>query len=650
MGTLTLDEYLKKKKEEEDNKIIQSTNKTTSDTIMTLDEYLRSKASTDNVLTLNEYLSKNKTTTTTSNNTNQEWYEGIFKSGAYADGYQAGDFLKTVGSSIGDVGVNLVKGAGGLVEGVGDLVTYGAADVAGFFGNETWANQARENAKKSTVDAIFNPLETELDKNSVFDTKADEVVKGLGYVAAITAVGALTGGAGAALGASGATAATVGTTATTFVSAMGNNMSEALNDGATLEEARVYGVISGLAEAGSELMFGGLGKASEAFGLSKGALDDVLVGGLTKNIKHKLTKTIVQSGLKAGGEGFEEFVSGFVSGMAKRYTYMNKGDNFFEKVADTWNNENLAEQFWMGTITSALAQAPSTIVSGYRGTDYLTGRTENEQKVYDSELNTRKETKVKEATIEKAYNEQIKAQENLGVKLTEEAKAEIRQKVENAYENGTIENIELSKKELNAIEEQLDTDMQEGNISEEGIRKALGENFNVDKKKDKMLMRSMYENAQKYEDFQYEKTDNEKVNTLMQSAVDAGMNNTSKTRKKVQLIAKLTQDTDRQYKFVSPEQLKEMGYNENANGLINKSTGEILINYKNGDGTQFVVGHETTHIFDSKDADGKYSTEYQELQKAIFEYAKVKGVYDARLQSVTDAYKQQLLSETEIKE
>ena len=585
----------------------------------------------------------------------QEWYEGWFKgSEAYNDnkGNWLTDTAVTIGSTVGDVGVNLVKGAGGLVEGVGDLATYGIADVVGVFGNETKANQMRANAKKSTVDEFFQPLESAVDKNSVFDDKSDNIVEGLGYVAAITAVGALTGGAGAALGASSATAATVGTTATTFISGMGNGITQALNDGATLNEARIYGAISGAGEAISELAFGGLGKASEAFGLSKGAFDDVLVGGLTKGIKNKMVKTVTQWGLKSLGEGGEEVISALISAAGKKITYMNKKE-WGEIVKD----EKLAEQFWMGALTSALAQSPSMAKSVKNGTDYLTGRTENEQKVYDSELNTRKEAKVKEATIEKAYNEQIKTYEDLGIKIKDRAKSVIMQKVENAYNEGTLDKLELSKKDLNKIEEQLDTDMEEGNISEEGIRKALGENFDVDKKKDKILMRSMYENAQKYRDFEYKKTDNEKVNKLMQSAVDVGFNNTSKIRKKVELIAKLTKDTDRQYRFATPEQLEQWGYNKDAGGCIDKSTGDILINAKSKSGTQFVVGHETTHIFDSKVKQGKgkhakaeYSKEYQELQKAAFEYAKVKGIYDARLQSVTNAYRQQLLSEEQIKE
>ena len=55
-------------------------------------------------------------------------------------------------------------------------------------------------------------------------------------------------------------------------------MSQAYEGGATDDEAVKYGLIAGIAEAGTELMFGGLGKAVGATGLSKGfmALDDKL--------------------------------------------------------------------------------------------------------------------------------------------------------------------------------------------------------------------------------------------------------------------------------------------------------------------------------------------------------------------------------------
>ena len=60
------------------------------------------------------------------------------------------------------------------------------------------------------------------------------------------------------------------------------------------------------------------------------------------------------------------------------------------------------------------------------------------------------------------------------------------------------------------IEDQVEKDMQDGNISAEKIMKTLGENQDISK--DNLLMRSMYENEQKYNSYQVEQTDNEKVN------------------------------------------------------------------------------------------------------------------------------------------
>ena len=558
-----------------------------------------------------------------------------FKKGAFDDGYQFGDATKTILGTVGDAAVNIGEGIFRLGEGIGDTISYGIADVHDLLGNDEAAEGWRKRTKESATDKVFSPAEEFVDKASVLGDKSDTIAEGLGYVAGITAVGYFTGG--------------VGTTATTFVSSYGHGVSEALNDGATIGEARIYGAISGAGEAVSELMFGGLGKLSGATGLSKGigGLDDMLIGGLTKKIKNKMVKTVVQTGLKATGEGLEEVVSGLISAAGKKASYMSE-----REYSDIVKDEKLAEQFWMGCLTSAIAQGPTSIKSIKSGTDIITGKTENEQKVYDNEVKTRADNKVRQATIEQAYNEQVKAYENLGIKINKKAQAVIMKNVENAYDNGKLEAINLNKKDLGKIEKQVQKDMEDGNISLENIMNILGENKDISN--DNLLMRSMYENEQKYNSYQVQQTDNEKVNVLMQSAVDAGMNNTNKTRRKVELIAKLTKDTDRQYKFVSPEQLKEMGYKENANGLIDKSTGEILINVQSNKGIQSIVGHETTHIFDNKikgkNSIEEYSKEYQELQKAAIEYAKTKGIYEEKVGKITSAYKDLLLNESQIKE
>lgn len=638
---MTWEEFKKKKKQEEANK---ENTKTTNNSTSQMSSWQKYKQEREIKSSQNSSWEKFKQEKTNHNQDETEEENTWFKnSELFSDGYQFGDVTKTALSTIGDIGVNVVKGAAGLGEGIADVISYAGADIYDLMGNDSKADAIRKRTQENTIESIFSPIDNYLDEKSVLGEKSDSIAQALGYIAGNTAVSVLTGGAGGALGASTTVAGTLGSTATIFTSTMGNSMSEALKDGATIDEARMYGAVSGAGEAASELMFGGLGKASSALGLSKGALDDVVVSGLTKNIKNKMVKTIMQSGIKATGEGLEEVVSGLISAAGKKATYMKEKD-----IKEVIENEDLAEQFWMGALTSAIAQAPSTIRSVRNGTDYITGRTNNEQKVYDNEVKERVNERIRQTTIEQAYNEQIKLQENLGIEITEDLKNQIMQKVENAYDNGTLKSIELNRKDKLEIEDQVEKDMQDGNISAENIMKTLGENQDISK--DNLLMRSMYENEQKYNSYQVEQTDNEKVNILLQSAADAGMNNTRKTRRKVELISKLVQDTDRQYKFVSPENLKEMGYNENANGLIDKSTGEILINAHSEKGIQSIVGHETTHIFDNKDSKGTYTKEYQTLQDMTIEYAKTKGIYDSKVKSITDAYGNLLVDENQIKE
>ena len=330
---------------------------------------------------------------------NDEWFKG----GLLEDGYQFGDLSKTVVGTVGDVSTNVVHGIMNIGEGIGDLIQYGAAGIKDLVGDTEGAAQLREDAKFDSVGSLFKPVEEEIDKYSVLGEKSDNLTQTLGYVAGMTAVSIASGGTATALGASGTTAATmatVGSTATTFTSSMGQGMTEAYENGATDTEALIYGAISGAGEAATELMFGGLGKAAGAVGLSKGVgeLDDLVIGGLTKNIKNKMVKTVMESGLKASGEGLEEVVSGLISAAGQKMTYMKDED--INKIV---KDQNLAEQFWMGALTSAIAQGPSTIKSIKNETDYISGKTQNEQKVYDNELQTRTSEKVKETTIDKAY-------------------------------------------------------------------------------------------------------------------------------------------------------------------------------------------------------------------------------------------------------
>lgn len=323
------------------------------------------------------------------------------KSSAFKDGYDFGDITKTVLDTGATLGTEVVKGVANIGENIGDLASYGIAGVADLLGKDEYADKVRKNAQVSLVDKYTKPLSSKIDKNSILGSKGKEMAESLGYVAGTAAIGTATGGTAGILGktAEGAAkAANIATTATTFASSMGSGITEAYQNGATDQEALAYGIISGIGEAGSELMFGGLGKVFGKVGFNPtgGALDEVVVQGLSRNIKNKMVKTLVQSGLMATGEGIEEVVSGVVSAIGKKATFMKEED-----LKNILKDENLAEQFWMGTLTSVIAQAPSTISSIKNKTDYLTGeKWETTQKNETPELSQNAQNNIEQKTIQ----------------------------------------------------------------------------------------------------------------------------------------------------------------------------------------------------------------------------------------------------------
>lgn len=323
------------------------------------------------------------------------------KSSAFKDGYDFGDITKTVLDTSATLGTEVVKGVANIGENIGDLASYGIAGVADLLGNDEYADRVRKNAQVNLVDKYTKPVSSKIDKNSILGSKGKEMAQSLGYVAGTAAIGTATGGTAGILGktAEGAAkAANIATTATTFASSMGSGITEAYQNGATDQEALAYGIISGIGEAGSELMFGGLGKVFGKVGFNPtgGALDEVVVQGLSKNIKNKMVKTLVQSGLMATGEGIEEIVSGVVSAIGKKATFMKEED-----LKNILKDENLAEQFWMGALTSVIAQVPSTISSIKNKTDYLTGeKLETTQKNETPELPQNVQNNIKQQTIQ----------------------------------------------------------------------------------------------------------------------------------------------------------------------------------------------------------------------------------------------------------
>ncbi len=319
-------------------------------------------------------------TTKTQGGNKDSWFKG----GAFADGYDVGDGVKTVLGTIGDIGIGALKGVGRMAEGLVDLGTYGVAGVADLLGADEFAKKAKDVAIYSATDEWTKGMTDYVDKYSVLGNKADSISEGLGQVAAIIGTAGLASAAG--LGSVGASALTTGAMG---LSSMGTNMGEAYESGATDGEAFTYGLTSGAIEAGTELLFGGLGKGVQALGISRGigGLDDIFAKKLaskaasafTNEGVQRLVGNTIEFGVKSAGEGVEEVLAGYGSALMKNLTYMDD-----KKLSEIVADENLLEQFVVGTLVSSIVQSPSYVNANRTGTDFVTGQTYSQEKVIDA--------------------------------------------------------------------------------------------------------------------------------------------------------------------------------------------------------------------------------------------------------------------------
>lgn len=286
----------------------------------------------------------------------------------FKDGYQIGDITKTTLGTTADVGLGVVKGIANFGENIGDLINYGLATsikgvgkLANNQGLQNWAESYKqEAANDEVINNFFKKFDNVTDKYTAAGTTTDQISSGIGNIVAMANGGALLP--------KGAQSLKVGKFAmptTAIVSGAGSGMSEAYRNGATDGEALGYGVLSGLTESFSESLFSGLGsKFTKVYG--EGGLDDFVIKKITDNISNRAFKILTESGLKATGEGLEEVISGFGSAISKKLTYLK--DEEFDKIL---RDEDLLNQFIMGTLTSLVAQTPSTIQSVKTGQDYI---------------------------------------------------------------------------------------------------------------------------------------------------------------------------------------------------------------------------------------------------------------------------------------
>lgn len=594
------------------------------------------------------------------------WFQ---KSEYFKDGtWDKGDLFKTIFGSATDVGENATAGAMGGGEKFLDALAmignalYGsqmsqAAENEMIF--NTLAGKSNENTLKNYTDfqkqatkgteefvkkdlydeeaiakkIISAPIKkkTGIDAEtaSVFGEKSDAVAQSAGQLAATKAL-SLVG---------------VPWFLTTGGTAFGGQAEQALNEGATYEQAMMSATVSAGAEVLSEKLTGGIKFGSKT-------LDEAVTKPLIETISNKAVQKLVNVGVDAVGEGSEEVISSFFSRLG---TALYKEEDLSEILASEDAFNEYLDGFIGGAFLGGASSTGKAVKGKVKGFDPVSELTDNEQKVVDKIVSDRITEKTKD-----------------GNKLTTRDKIKIREAVKTDMEKGrididTLESIlggeaynnykSVAEKE-EALQNEFNTlnKMKQGDMTGEQLdrraelKQQLEELKSKSKKtelkdklskdvfalaKDSRLVESYNEKARRGKAFEADlsKYDAAQQETI-KKAVDSGiLNNTNRTHEFVDMLAKISADKGVLFDFTSNEKLKNSSFaleGKTVNGYVT-GDGNVAVNVDSSKSLNTVVGHEITHILEGTEL-------YDALHQSIVEYAKAKGDYDGRYKTIEKLY------------
>lgn len=599
-----------------------------------------------------------------------------FKSGLFEDGYDFGDITKTILGTNKDFADDFFSGVAGIGEGLVDTAAYAAGGIAKKLGKDEFAKKTQKFIERDLVEeyqlgdklarqvnpgikgiSLLNDLvnKSDSEKASVLGEKTDSLVQSGGQLAgtfALQSVG-------------------VPWWLTTGVTSFGGGTEEAFQNDATYGEAGAYGLINAGAEILTEKIFGGIKFGGKA-------LDEGLKKKLAGGIANKTLRTLTKFGWDMAGEGTEEVLSEVITNIGKKLTYEDEA-TLKELVLSEEAMDGYLESFIGGAVLGGGFNVGKLHNSVKTGRDYDTGLTDNEQSVVDAEIKSRTAEKQKNAAVKERISRVIEEQEKTFGTLSETEKKRIKERVQMQLDNGEIDftTAQLSKQEQAEIEKQVREDLEKGYIGIDSIESTLASektskikelesqliNITDDAKKaeiqaeikqlvadratqltgilskDGYLQESYRQEALKKKEFSREvkEEDSDITKELLESAKNSKMNDTRRMHELFEYTNKIANDTGTRYGFVNNEQLKQLGHDvegRTINGLVRVSedgTTKVLINVDSDKSLNTIIGHETTHLFES-------TSEYKALQDIAKEYAITKGEYDSRLKQIQSLY------------
>ena len=534
------------------------------------------------------------------------------------DLYDANDVAKTILSGLNNAGMAGSSMVGG---------TYTAA-----LKNDKLRQEALRTQKY-----VYGSME----QDSILAEKADSVVQSIGQMLTTSGIAATTG---------------VPWELTTAITSFGAEMDNALNSGASFGEAIGSSAISAAGEVLGEKLFSG------SFLGEKG-----IFGNKAKDVSKTLGKSLAVNLWNTAkgylgdmtGEAVEEVFSEIVSNLGSAlYKEQNLGDILASKKA----LQGYLDAAIGGALMGGVANAKKAAVSAVTGKDYETGLTQNEQKVFQAEYDSRieeakakgevsKEQKqeiyddvlrdmgkgrISTDTIEKvlggddynAVETSVKDEDGLKKRL-EEISAENESLLYTDMTDADRQKMDANKQEIAQIEEKLN------GKPVETAKRILSDNVFRLVQKDARLRESYYERGRRSQKFEADTSQyKDGAKEIVQKAIDSGiLNNTRATHDLVDFVAKAAPKVGTTFNWTDNAKLAEAGYaleGKVVNGYVGKDG--ITLNVDANKALNTVVGHEITHVLEGTEL-------YKKLSAAVVQYAKTKGDYDTRLKELSDLYK-----------
>lgn len=525
---------------------------------------------------------------------------------AFKDGYQFGDVTKSVGSTVGDIGLNVAQGFAGVGENIADFLAAGIAEIAEATGHETYAERVRRNIASQETNIFTNALQKgkdKLDANSWSGNKSDEMFQGVGQTGSYAALKAIPG-AGSAL-----------STGAMFTSAAGGELSELYGSedyqNGDLRKGKIWAkaIGSGAIEAAAERALGYFG--------SSGGIDKTVANYLSDMASTSIGKILARQGVNAVSEGVEEVIS--YAGNYLLDTVIDwvdkKTGGTGEALREPWNWKDLWEQAFTAMGSAAIMGGFDTAV---------TAKSVNGTSISDTFNKTAQKMDLN-AQMEALDTQEQKLQDKLGKNIS-------KQEINNTFNSlQDIQNQKINVQTqletlpvVNKKNEKTNLDNVEQNnmkvlqtVDNNNLATANENTVNNQNSNSSELNEMLNNKDLPMQYYQYEKSDNVKVNTLKESA-GKYFNNSEQTKNYISMLEKITTDKNVEIKFDSNLKTAD---GKIANGSY--SNGVITINPNSTRAGEFIAIHELTHaigtnemvkIIDNfKDSNIEFSNEMKAL-------------------------------------